>query len=94
MICSRRLSTRKAFAIKTENDDLCESLIVDDIEAEIEAQYQIPIDEVDLGTEFKILDEFDDLSFEKLKAESCYDPGEVKKLIDDLFNTVAYQETI
>ena len=39
--------------VEIENDDLCESLIVDDIEAEIEAQYQIPIDEVDLGPNLK-----------------------------------------
>jgi hypothetical protein len=68
--------------------------LVDEIEAEIEAQYQIPIDEIDLETELKIVGEFDDLSFEKMKAESGYDPVEVKKLIDDLFSTVERQEQL
>jgi hypothetical protein len=68
--------------------------IVDEIEAEIESQYQILIDEIDLETELKIVGEFDDLSFERLKAKPDYDPIEVKKMIDDLFSTVERQEQL
>ena len=68
--------------------------IVDEIQAEIEAQYKVLIDQIDEATELKIINEFDDLSFERLKAEPDYDPEAVKKLIDDLLNTVPYHRSI
>ena len=70
------------------------SKIVNEIQTEIEMQYQTPIDQLDEATERKILNEFHDLSFERLKAEPDYDPEEVKKLIDDLLNTVPYHRSL
>jgi hypothetical protein len=70
------------------------SKIVDEIEAELEAQYQTPIDKIDEETELKIINEFDDLSYERLKASPDYDPEKVKKLIEDLLNTVPYHKSL
>lgn len=68
--------------------------IVDEIQAEIEAQYKMPIAQIDEETERQILNEFHDLSYEKLKSAPDYDPEEVKKLIDDLLNTVPYHRSL
>ena len=70
------------------------SKIVDEIQAEIEARYRTPIDQIDEETEYKILKEFSDLSYEKMKASPDYDPERVKKAIEAMNNMTLYHKSI
>ena len=81
---------------QTKSLSLSEKLtrIVDEIQTEIEAQYGIPIDQIDEERESKIIDEFDDLSYEKMLASPDYDPERVKKAVEALNNMVLYHKSI
>ena len=70
------------------------SKIVDEIQAEIEARYRTPIDQIDEETEYKILKEFSDLSYEKMKASPDYDPERVKKAVEAMNNMPLYHKSI
>ena len=70
------------------------SKIVDEIQAEIEARYRTPIDQIDEETEYKILKEFSDLSYEKMKASPDYDPERVKKAVEAMNNMTLYHKSI
>ncbi len=70
------------------------SKIVDEIQAEIEARYRTPIDQIDEETEYKILKEFSDLSYERLKASPDYDPERVKKAVEAMNNMTLYHKSI
>ncbi len=70
------------------------SKIVDEIVAKIEGQYGIPIDQIDAETERKILNEFDDLSYKKMKASPDYDPERVKKAVEAMNNMTLYHKSI
>ena len=70
------------------------SKIVDEIVAKIEAHYCIPIYQIDEETERKIIDEFDDLSYEKMLASPDYDPERVKKAVEAMNNMTLYHKSI
>ena len=70
------------------------SKIVDEIVVFIEAQYRIPINQIDEETEYKILKEFSDLSYEKLIASPDYDPERVKKAVEAMNNMTLYHKSI
>ena len=70
------------------------SKIIDEIQAFIKAQYGTPIDKIDEKTERKIIDEFDDLSYEKMKASPDYDPERVKKAVEAMNNMTLYHKSI
>jgi hypothetical protein len=68
--------------------------VIDEIQAFIEAQYEVPIDQIDEETERQLVREFDDLAYERLKASPDYDPEQVKRAVEAINNTPLYHKNL